>query len=308
MTEWKLSHRYARWVLLLPPGRKIAKAYRFGEDDFFCWGLEPGEYLILGFLLGGDGGHFLYGRIGTKFNIGRDVESVYIGNLKVEVKSRAYRVGIEDEYSTAVESFKNRFPKAQQLVKSLMTPEEAIGDYEGVCYTGSFQGLFWSVTSLTAYHQDTVSSYWSPRYGCSDEWGVKCSKRYGGVTPLSPKITDEGFLKIKTLKPKFQWKPSSRKDVTYDLILYDAAPFSRSGLETDFDYVPGRVIVYVENIREPAFRLKNPLQPGNKYYWSVRLRRNQVVTKWSRFAYFNTVMIATAFGYGQWFNFETPPK
>jgi hypothetical protein len=51
-----------------------------------------------------------------------------------------------------------------------------------------------------------------------------------------------------------------------------------------------------------------PIIPDKKYYWSVRLRRDGVVSNWSRYSYFAFYVVGWSSGYGQWFSFSTPDK
>jgi len=279
--------RFSMWkegiLLILKSGSTKAISYNLRGDGSFFLALEPGDYNILGFETFYKG--VRGGRIGATFTVSEGAESVYIGKLKVLMEKGMYSVGIEDDYSAAAEAFKSRFPKARQPDISLAILKTKLGAYQRVSYV------------------------------CADEWGLDCTKkqaqgvgfiRIDGVTPLNPEVSVSAFQEVDTLLPTFDWRPSSRVDLSYDLVIYEAASYTRQGMTKN--YLPGNLIVYEEEIQEATFSLKNPLTPDNKYYWSVRLRRNDVVSTWSKFSYFQTLIIYTGSGSNQWFSFATSSK
>lgn len=262
-------------ILIFPSGSTKVMTYIVKGDGSFYWTLEPGDYTILGFELL-KAGRVRGGRIGATFTVSERTKSIYIGNLKVVMEKGRYVVLIEDGYSAAVESFKNRFPKAQEPVKSVALSEGKTGSYR------------------------------SMRYVCAEDWGIKCTKSYQGVTPLTPDLSSSAFPEIDSLLPTFEWEPSSQDDVSYDLVVYEAVSYSRTPMH--IEHMPGRLVAYEEDINEAKFSLKKPLQPKSKYFWSVRLRRNDVVSNWSQFSYFKFYIVAWTSGSGQWFTFATPSK
>ncbi len=48
---------------------------------------------------------------------------------------------------------------------------------------------------------------------------------------------------------------------------------------------PRGKVYYREGLQEPEHTLEVSLQPDRKYYWSVRMRRGEEVSEWSRFDY-----------------------
>ncbi len=272
MEDGKPKKPWGTRIFILPPGGRKAMTYSISGDGSFYWGLEPGDYTILGFELTSawDGGVRSW-RIVAKFTVSEGTKSVYIGNLKLVIIKGMIEVSIEDNYLAAVESFKNRFPEAQEPDKSLALPEEKLGTYRRAIYI------------------------------CSDVW-YNCTKRYRGVTPLNPEVNSS----TDSLLPTFEWKPSSMDDVSYDLVVYEAASYPYNPFRTN--YMRGRLVAYEEDIKEAKFHLKSPLQANSKYFWSVRLRLNDVVSYWSTFSHFEFYIFAWTSGSGEWFSFTTPSE
>jgi hypothetical protein len=121
---------------------------------------------------------------------------------------------------------------------------------------------------------------------------------------LSPEVTTSGFPKTSSLLPKFRWQGSSRPDVSYDLVILEAATFSIDGITSD--YMKGRLVTYVEDIKGTSWRPDTPFKPETKYFWSVRLRDGNTVSRWSSQGHFAFIIVAMWSGSGQWFQFETP--
>ncbi len=58
------------------------------------------------------------------------------------------------------------------------------------------------------------------------------------------------------------------------------------GLRLVYDeWAIGKEVYYREGLTEPEHTLEVPLQPNREYYWSVRVRRGEEVSEWSRFDY-----------------------
>jgi len=268
-------------IIFLPPNSNKAQVYKVAKDGFFYWDLEPGDYFILSFEIS-EGGDFSRGDLRIPFSVSEERKNIYIGNLKVLMQGGWYYVGIDDDYSAALESFKNKFPYAQEPVKILASLQQKEGTYKKI------------------------------KYICTDDWGIECkNKPYGvgfirfeGVKPINPEVSIGISTDINTLNPTFEWSPSSLDNVTYDLIIYEAASYSRSGL--DNQYVPGRLFLYEENIKDISYKITKTLQPKTKYFWSVRLRLNDDVSTWSKYSFFQTIILVTGGGSSNWFTFDTP--
>ena len=266
------------WLLLLPQDSTKALPYRLANDGTFAWGLAPGEYTIAGYELAvGTGSRSA--RIWMHFMVSEGSESLYIGDLTLQMQGGLFSFRAEDRYDPAVETFRTKFPDAtDQPQKGLMEIEQRIGSLERTTYI------------------------------CRPDWGIKCTKTYKGVTPIRPEITKGSFTSVDSLTPSFEWRPSSRGDVAYDLVIYEAFTYSRGVMKIRSRYIPGKVAVYEEDLKAAIWRPDTPLKPDREYFWSVRLRRDGTVTNWSNYSYFSFYLVASSSGYGQLFGFSTPAE
>lgn len=261
-------------LMILSPGSAQASTYGITEEGSFAWSLAPGDYTIAGFkMLEGRRS----GRLAVHFNVPKGVERLYIGNMTLVIEKGLYRAGIKDDYDEAVEKHRAKSPGTFPLPqKALMELESELGTFDSV------------------------------RYICAEGWGIECTKKYHGVTPIQPKTATQSFNVVDSLTPSFEWKPSSKEGITYDLVIYEAMPYSLAGMVTE--YLPGRVVVYEEGLKSPAWQPDAPLKPDHKYYWAVRLRQDRIVSNWSKYSYFAFYIVGWASGHGQWFSFSTPSK
>ena len=103
-----------------------------------------------------------------------------------------------------------------------------------------------------------------------------------GITPTSPRAglsywTDRPRV-VETLQPTFRWEPVAESNVRYDFVIFESYDSIAA--------VVGRKVYYRERLQEPEHTLEVSLQPDREYYWSVRVRRGEEVSKWSRFYYY----------------------
>jgi hypothetical protein len=109
---------------------------------------------------------------------------------------------------------------------------------------------------------------------------------------------------VNSLTPTFKWRASSLEDVSYDIVIYEAMTYKFGGIITG--HIPGRVVAYRQGLTEAEYQHPERLEPGRNYYWSVRLRRGDVVSNWTRFAYFQFMVFAAKSGQTAWFGFSAP--
>ena len=104
-----------------------------------------------------------------------------------------------------------------------------------------------------------------------------------GITPISPRVgisywSDRPPV-VKTLQPTFRWEPVAESNARYDFVIFE----SYNSLVA----VLGRKVYYRERLQEPEHTVEVSLQPDREYYWSVRMRRGEEVSEWSRFDYWS---------------------
>lgn len=261
-------------IFILPAGSTQASTYGVSEEGSFTWSLSPGNYAIAGFnILEGNRS----GRFWVSFSVPQDAESLYIGDVKVLMEKGMYRIDVKDNYNEAADRYKAKNVNYSALPqKRLMDPEPTLGTFDGM------------------------------RYICAEGWGIECTKKYRGITPLKPETVTTGTSRVADLKPTLEWQPSSEAGITYDLVIYEAFSYSPTGIGNS--YMPGRVAIYKEGLEAPSWQSDTPLKPEQRYYWSVRLRHDGIVSNWSRYSYFAFYLVGWSSGYGQWFSFTTPSK
>jgi len=102
-----------------------------------------------------------------------------------------------------------------------------------------------------------------------------------GVTPISPEPGSFDWTgrptAVESLQPTFRWEPVDERDARYDFVIYESHSVLFAAV--------GREVYYREGLTEPEHTLEVPLQPNREYYWSVRVRRGEEVSEWSRFDY-----------------------
>lgn len=259
--------------LILPPNTNKALIYRLSDEGGFFWNLEPGQYVVLGYRLYGDA-HAPSGRLWYSFEVPQEPQNLYLGKIRIDIRGNRYKSQVQDDFNAMLAVFEKRYPDAERPTKKLFSAEETLGNYS---------------------HLKPI---------CLEDWGIQCTSRYRGIEPISPEFTIDGFLFTTSLMPTFDWKPSANPKVSYDLAIYEAASYT--GTLIHDNYTPGRLAVYEEDIKGSHFTPKEPLKPGTKYFWSVRLRDGDVVSDWSTFGYAVFVVVYASSGRGLWFGFSTP--
>lgn len=262
------------YLLILPEQADQAISYDLSTNGDFYWPLNPGRYLLLGYHWQ-KGTEQRRGDIRAEFTVPSTGEDVYIGDI--EFRGNEYVLGefIKDRFDEASSQLAARFPSRQKTpIKQVMTISDSPG---------------------------RVATILPP---CHETWHIECADNFSGVTALSPQVRSSGFTDVGTLTPKFSWKGSTRSDVSYDLIIYEAVKYTTTGVVDNF--APGRMTYYVEDLSVTSWRPPEELRSGTKYYWSVRLRDGDSVSRWSTHSHFTFLVFASSSGFGQWFQFETP--
>jgi hypothetical protein len=262
------------YLTILPPDSNEAITYKLAKNGTFFWSLPPGEYKLLGYHWQNESWQRT-GYIDASFSVPDSGADTYLGTIEFRGNMVLLVPHFQDEFDDIVKLYDAKFPERKgTAIKQLFEPPQSIGN----------------VVAL--------------RGQCHDAWGIECDKRFSGVTPTSPRVSQSGFPSVDTLKPEFRWNPSARQDITYDLIIYEAAAYAFGGMTTPL-YMKGRVVAYEEGIRGPYWQPQTPLKPDARYIWSVRLREGNTVSRWSTQSHSTFLLVYMSSGFGQWFQFRT---
>ena len=241
---------------------------RFLGENSFYWALKPGEYVVSAYFY-----NRTSGRIWAAFTVPDSGRGAYIGNLVLhfDTKSRRYSYSIADRYTEMLDKEAARLAAVKiDPVKALMRPEQRLGSYRRIA------GI------------------------CAKYWELECTRSNQGVEPVLPQGTHEGFPPVSSLTPLVEWKPVKLEGVSYDVAVYEVLELSFASKQQ------GKLAAYVEGLTEPRLQLDAPLKPGKRYFWSVRLRKEDTVSSWSTTGYFVFFVVGAVSGSGGWFGFLTP--
>lgn len=89
--------------------------------------------------------------------------------------------------------------------------------------------------------------------------------RYLGLKPVLP---ERGSV-IDTLQPTFQWEQQPEDGITYDLVVYAEGN----------DINP---VYYREGLTGTSHRIESVLEPETSYSWSVRTRKGDRLSEWTK--------------------------
>ncbi len=94
---------------------------------------------------------------------------------------------------------------------------------------------------------------------------IACSTiTFHGLRPIYPDIGET----VSSLQPVLRWERAKEPNASYDLIIYDGEE---------------RIVYSVNNLKENQHKVKSPLKPNTKYFWSIRIRYNGKVGDWSNY-------------------------
>jgi hypothetical protein len=263
------------WLLVLAEGARRAVSYRLGAEAEFYWALAPGEYHVLGFVKRSFNRE-TSGRLWAVFTVPKDAGAVYIGDLTIRLDGGSVDAEVGDDLDSNFEALFKKYPDRRETPK-------------------------WSLMKMVA----DQGSFIDVVEGCGG-WGIDCDENFQGVTPLSPMTDGQPTGDVTSLAPALKWVPSKGDDsIRYDVVVFEEISF-RYGFGAFSARLPGPAVAYLQNLWAAEFHVPGPLRPGARYNWSVRLRRGETVTAWSR--YQKTGFQLPGFsGYtGPWFSFATP--
>jgi hypothetical protein len=113
---------------------------------------------------------------------------------------------------------------------------------------------------------------------------VGCTS-FQGVRPDSPaSAVGFGIGRVDSLTPNLSWQQAEGQNITYDLVLYEA--IREEGYVTGGFWIePGPRVYYRGAITGTSHRVETQLKPNTQYFWSVRVRQGQRVSRWSTYNY-----------------------
>jgi len=273
-TKWSAGYLAGAhfWLLLLPKGAPRAVSYRLGAEPGFYWALAPGDYNILGFVKR-TFNRETSGRLWAEFRVPASPGAVYIGDLTIRLTGTSVEAEVGDDLDTNFAALAKKYPGVGRPKVSLM---KMVAD----------QGSFSEIVD-----------------GCSG-WGIDCDDTFNGVTPLQPVKGGVPDGDVASLQPTLEWKPSLEDGrIHYDVVVFEEIGFNY-GLGAFSARLPGPAVAYVQNLWVAQFTLPRRLRHGASYNWSVRLRRGEVVTAWSRYLSSSFRLPGLSANPGSWFRFR----
>lgn len=262
-------------ALVLPEGESRYLTLGVDAQGWFSWPLGPGTYALRAVRYG-QGSRTRILPIGGRFAVA-DGQTLYIGHIVVDVEEN--KLGFRDKEQEAIQQA-GKGSAVAGWAKQLLAAEERTGTYSRI------------------------------RSICAKDWGLQCTRSVQGVEPIAPAITQGlsslSFTRVATVRPELRWKAPSGTDISFDVAIWQAAAYRAPGKLAD-DYLPGQLVVYEQDLRTPELNLKSDLKPRTKYYWSVRLRKDDTISTWSHAGHFTFLVVAWSASSGGWFGFETPP-
>ena len=271
---------------------------RFDDDGWFAWTLAPGDY-VFSDLWCTSGSKRKMPPVNMHFKVVPLTASIYIGHFRLNyANDRFDPISWEMNEAEATAEFARRYPGAAAPIAQEPVRDRGPGNFA------------------------TIRSICASQSGLESEWGLKCGADWQGIEAVEPIKRIEpgvpgqdqrpfgaGFATLDTRVPTLKWKPATAAGMTYDVAVWEAVNYHRKPVDVLIDgeitkdiYSPGRLAVYAENIDSPQFEIRDPLKAKTKYFWSVRLRKADRVSTWSRRG-FRVPYYSRS---GEWFAFETP--
>jgi hypothetical protein len=129
---------------------------------------------------------------------------------------------------------------------------------------------------------------------------------FHGITPIEPEVGNPCLArKVNSLQPILSWKPSERPGVTYDLIIYESIEVQDMAEPGRVVRQPGDVVYYREGLTLTEHLVEEPLKPKTYYYWSIRVRSNGDISKWSHYDYYANYCLYSVYSGNYLFPFVT---
>ena len=129
---------------------------------------------------------------------------------------------------------------------------------------------------------------------------------YHVITPVTPRVgnPNKNPILVNTLQPALSWVASADTAVTYDLIIYEGLKDESfwKGVKRSV----GDQVYYCEGIRGNNHTVEVVLKPNTEYYWTVRSRKGNEISEWSRYDYSLWLITSYMRVSNSFFRFRTP--
>jgi len=129
---------------------------------------------------------------------------------------------------------------------------------------------------------------------------------YHVIKPANPRVGNPNMNPILTtsLQPALSWVALPDTEITYDLIIYEGLKDESfwKGVKRSI----GDQVYYREGIRGNHHIVETVLKPNTEYYWSVRTRKGNDISEWSRYDYSLFLVFSYMRVSDSYFRFRTP--
>lgn len=129
---------------------------------------------------------------------------------------------------------------------------------------------------------------------------------YSLIKPLTPSAGNPNSDPeiVSSLSPTLTWEPAADSNITYDLIIYEKIEDEPSPGEIERRV--GNRVYYEEGIAQAKHAVRMPLNPATEYYWSIRVRKGNEISEWSRYDYSKFLLFDNVNVHDTFFRFKTP--
>jgi hypothetical protein len=129
---------------------------------------------------------------------------------------------------------------------------------------------------------------------------------YHIVKPVNPLAgnPNKNPARVASHQPVLSWEASPDTAVTYDLIIFEGLKEESFWKGTKRSV--GDQVYYREGIRANTHTVETVLKPNTEYYWSVRIRKSNEISEWSRYDYSLWLITSYMRVNDTFFRFRTP--
>lgn len=126
------------------------------------------------------------------------------------------------------------------------------------------------------------------------------------IKPVYPEVGNPKSNpdKVESLQPVLEWEPSKYTEASFDLIVLEVLKDESFWEGTKRSI--GDTVYYKEDLKGTSHKIEVELKPDTEYYWSVRIRRGDEVSDWSRYNYEVFLLLSYTKISNSLFRFKTP--